>query len=83
MKMGVNLYKIRSVLEFIRRQGRLPTDPHNQLLSAHDMVVWFGLRDCLTLEELSYIEEELVGMIEAERAVERLRQSYQARPDMS
>ena len=81
--MGVNLYKIRSVLEFIRRQGRLPTDQHGQLLSAHDMVVWFGLRDCLTLEELSYIEEELVGMIEGERAVEHLRQSYQARPGMS
>jgi hypothetical protein len=83
MKMGVNLYKIRSVLEFIRRQGRLPTDQHGQLLLAHDMLVWFGLRDCLTLEELSYIEQELVGLIEAERAVERLRQSYQARPDMS
>ena len=83
MKMGVNLYKIRSVLEFIRRQGRLPTDQHNQLLSAHDMVVWFGLRDCLTLEELSYIERELVGLIEAEGALERLRQSYQARPGMS
>jgi hypothetical protein len=47
------------------------------------MLVWFGLRDCLTLEELSYIEQELVGMIEAERAVEHLRQSYQARPDGS
>ena len=80
MKMGVNLYKIRYVLEFIRRQGRLPTDQHGQVLSAHDMLAWFGLRDCLTLEELSYIEEELVGMIEAERAVERLRQSDQARP---
>jgi len=83
MKMGVNLYKIRYVLEFIRRQGRLPMDQHGQLLSAHDMVAWFGLGDCLTLEELSYIEEELVGMIEAERAVERLRQSYQARPGIS
>ena len=81
--MGVNLYKIRYVLEFIRRQGRLPTDQHGQVLSAHDMLTWFGLGDCLTREELSYIEQELVGMIEAERAVERLRQSYQARPDTS
>jgi len=77
--MSVNLYKIRHVLDFIRRQGRLPTDVYGQLLSAHDMVAWFGLKDCLTRDELSYIEEELVGLIEAERAVERLRQSYQAR----
>ena len=76
--MSVNLYKIRHVLDFIRRQGRLPTDAYGQFLSAHDMVAWFGLKDCLTREELSYIEEELVGLIEAERAVERLRQVYQA-----
>jgi hypothetical protein len=81
--MGVNLYKIRYVLEFIRRQGRLPTDQHGEVLSAHDMLAWFGLKDCLTKEELSYMEAELEGVIEAERAVERLRQSYQARPGMS
>jgi hypothetical protein len=83
MQMGVNLYKVRYVLEFIRRQGRLPTDAYGQLLSAHDMIAWFGLKDCLTKEELSYIEEELVGLIEAERAVERLRQSYEARSGVS
>ena len=82
-KMGVNLYKIRYVLDFIRRQGRLPTDEYGQLLSADDMVAWFGLKDCLTLDELSYIERELVGIIEAERAVQRLRQSYQGRPGVS
>ena len=81
--MGVNLYKIRYVLDFIRRQGRLPTDEYGQLLSADDMVAWFGLKDCLTLDELSYIERELVGIIEAERAVDRLRQSNQARPGVS
>ena len=80
--MSVNLYKIRHVLDFIRRQGRLPTDAYGQFLSAHDMVAWFGLKDCLTKEEVSYMEAELEGVIEAERAVERLRQSHQARPDM-
>lgn len=80
--MGVNLYKIRYVLEFIRRQGRLPTDAYGQLLSARDMVAWFALKDCLTRDELSYIEEELVGLIEAEQAVERLRQLHQAQPGM-
>ena len=83
MEMGVNLYKIRYVLEFIRRQGRLPTDEYGQVLSADDMVAWFGLKDCLTLDELSYIERELVGIIEAERAVDRLRQSEKTRPGMS
>jgi hypothetical protein len=81
--MGVNLYKVRYVLEFIRRQGRLPTDAYGQVLSAREMVAWFGLKDCLTREELSYMEAELEGVIEAERAVERLRQSYQARSGVS
>ena len=59
--MGVNLYKIRGVLEFIRRQGKLPTDAYGRVLSAREMLGWFGLKDCLTPEELSYIERELIG----------------------
>jgi hypothetical protein len=77
--MGVNLYKIRYVLDFIRRQGKLPTDEHGEFLSASDLLVWFRLKECLNTDELSYIEQEFVGMIEAEIAVERLKQSEQAR----
>jgi hypothetical protein len=77
--MGVNLYKIRYVLDFIRRQGKLPTDEYGQILSASDLLGWFGLKECLNRDELSYIEEELVGMVEAEIAVERLKQSQQFR----
>ena len=77
--MPVNLYKIRYVLDFIRRQGKLPTDEYGEFLSARDLLVWFGLKECLNTDERSYIEEELVGMIEAEIAVERLRQSQQFR----
>jgi len=77
--MGVNLYKIRYVLDFIRRQGKLPTDEYGHILSARDLLGWFELKECLSTDELSYIEEELVGMIEAEIAVERLKQSEQAR----
>lgn len=77
--MGVNLYKIRYVLDFIRRQGKLPTDEYGQILSASDLLGWFGLKECLNTDELSYIEEELVGMIEAEIAVERLKQAEQIR----
>lgn len=73
--MSVNLYKIRYVLDFIRRQGKLPTNEYGQILSASDLLGWFELKECLSTDELSYIEEELVGMIEAEIAVERLKQS--------
>jgi len=77
--MSVNLYKIRYVLEFIRRQGKLPMDQYGQVLAASDLLAWFGLNEVLTVDELLYIEEELAGMIEAEIAVERLKQSEQAR----
>jgi len=77
--MTVNLYKIRYVLDFIRRQGKLPTDEYGQILSATDLLGWFGLKECLSTEELSYIEEELVGMVEAEMTLERLKQSQQLR----
>lgn len=77
--MGVNLYKIRSILQFIRRQGKLPVDQYGQVLAASDLLAWFGLNEVLTVDELSYIEQELVGMIEAEIAVERLKQAEQLR----
>lgn len=77
--MTVNLYKIRYIVEFIRRQGKLPTDQYGQVLCASDLLAWFGLSECLTVDELSYIEKELVGMIEAEIAVERLKQAEQIR----
>lgn len=77
--MVVNLYKIRYVLDFIRRQGKLPTDQYGQILPASNLLGWFGLKKCLNTDELLYIEEELVGMIEAEIAVERLKQLEQIR----
>ena len=77
--MTVNLYKIRYIMEFIRRQGKLPVDQYGQVLCASDLLAWFGLSECLTVDELSYIENELVGMIEAEIAVERLKQAEQIR----
>lgn len=49
-------------------------DPYGQALSASDLLVWFGLNECLNVDELLYIEDELDGMIKAEIAVERLRQ---------
>lgn len=80
--MTVNLYKIRYIVEFIRRQGKLPTDQYGQVLCASDLLAWFGLSECLTVDELSYIEKELVGMIEAEIMMDKLKESEHVRADM-
>ncbi len=75
--MSVNLYKIRSIVDFIRRQGKLPADQYGNILSASDILAWFDLSKCLTPEELLYIEKEFAGLIEAELALERLKQVEQ------
>ena len=80
--MNINMYKIHGVLDFIRRQGKLPTDQFGQILSANNILGWFNLRECLTLEEQGYIEEELTGMIEAQNALERLKMAEQVRAGM-
>ena len=79
----MNIHKIRYILDFIRRQGRLPMDEFGQFLSVHDLVVWFGLNECLTRGEQLCIKKELAAMVEAELAVERLKQLEQLRSSMS
>ena len=75
--MPVNQYKIRYVLDFIRRQGKLPKDAYGQILCASDLLAWFRLEECLNREELLYIENELFGMVAAEKALEKLKQTQQ------
>ena len=75
--MSINLHKIRGVLDFIRRQGKLPTDPFGQILSTDNILGWFNLRECLTMDEQAYMEKELTGLIEAESVLERLKMSEQ------
>ena len=70
----MNVYKLRKIIDWIRSQGRLPTDQFDQILPVYDLMGWFGLSDCLTIDEQLYIEEELKGMIEAESAVAQLEQ---------
>jgi len=43
---------------------------------------WFGLKECLTRWEQMHIEKELAALVEAELAVERLRQLEQIRSAM-
>ena len=72
-----NVYKLRKIMDWIRNQGKLPTDQFGQILPVDDLMGWFGLSDCLTIDEQLYIERELKGIIEAEVAVEKIKQLEQ------
>ena len=75
-----NVYQLRRIVDWIRSQGRLPTDEFGQILSVDDLMGWFGLNECLTVDEQLHIERELKGIIEAESSVLQLEQ---IRSDMS
>ena len=72
----INVYKLRKIIDWIRNQGRLPTDEFGQILSVDDLMGWFGLNECLTVDEQLCIERELKGIIEAESTVLRLEQIW-------
>ena len=78
-----NVYKLRKIMDWIRNQGRLPTDEFGQILPVDDLMGWFGLSECLIIDEQLYIERELRGIIEAESTVVRLKQLEQLRSSMS
>jgi len=61
-------------MDWIRNQGRLPTDEFGQVLSVDDLMGWFGLNECLSADEQLHIERELKGIIEAESTVLQLEQ---------
>jgi hypothetical protein len=73
----MNVYKLRRIMDWIRNQGNLPTDQFGQILPVDDLVGWFGLSECLTIDEQLYIGRELNGIIEAELAVEKIKQLKQ------
>jgi len=73
----MSIYKLRKIMDCIRNQGKLPTDEFGQILPVDDLMGWFGLSECLTIDEQSYIEIELKGIIEAELAVEKIKQLEQ------
>ena len=75
----MNVYKVRSIIELVRSQGKLPTDAYGQVLSVDDLMGWFGLTERLTAGEQLYMRKELAAMVEAELAVERLKQAEQVR----
>jgi len=71
----MNVYKMRNIIEWIRAQGKLPTDEYGQMLSVDDLMGWFGLNGCLTGGEQLYIRRELEAMIQAELALEEMKLS--------
>ena len=73
----MNIYKLRKIMNWIRNQGRLPTDEFGQILSVDDLMGWFGLTEYLTRAEQLAVRKELTAMVEAELAVERLKQLEQ------
>ncbi|MHC4639353.1 MAG: hypothetical protein ACYTBV_17900 [Planctomycetota bacterium] len=79
----MNIYKLRKIIDWIRRQGRLPTDEFGQILSIDDLMGWFGLTEYLTRAEQLAVRKEVTAMVEADLAMERLKQleqNYSAMP---
>lgn len=68
----MNGYKIMCILEYIRKQGRLPRDPAGVILDPCALLVWYGLDKRLTDREQAYLVGELAAMVEAELFVELL-----------
>jgi hypothetical protein len=69
----MNPYKLRVIVEHVRRQGRLPADQFGQTLSAADLIVWFGLSTYLSPEEQRFVKRELEMLAEAEAVSDGLR----------
>jgi len=66
-------YKMRSIVDFIRKQGPLPTDERGDVLDPGEILAWFGLDELLGKDEQRKVKEELVAMIEAQEFMERFR----------
>ena len=71
----MNEYKIRSIIGWIRAQGKLPRDAYGQMLSVDDLMSWFRLDECLTPGEQLYMRKELAVMVEAELSLDELKSS--------
>ena len=75
----MNRHKIWNIVDFIRRQGKLPTDQFGQILPVDDLLAWFGLDECLSCSEQRRIKQELAELAEAQLAVEKIRMAEQLR----
>ena len=79
----MNIHKLRGVVDFVRKQGKLPTDQFGQILPVKDLMSWFELDKCLPADEQEIIRKELTALVEAEEATEKLKLLKQAQTNMS
>jgi hypothetical protein len=79
----MNRHKIWNIVDFIRRQGKLPTDQFGQILPVDDLLAWFGLDEYLSLHEQGCVKQELAALAEAQLAVEEIRMAEQLRSGSS
>ena len=69
----MNINKMRFLIEFIRRHGKLPTDFLGRTLSSDDIIAWHGLDGLLISEERAYLKQVLSVMTEIEAAIDQLK----------
>ena len=79
----MNIHKRRGIVEFVRKQGKLPTDQFGQILPVKDLMSWFELDECLTVSEQEIIKQELAALVEVEEAMEKLKLMEHAQANMS
>ena len=79
----MNIHKRRGIVEFVRKQGKLPTDQFGQILPVNDLMSWFELDECLTVSEQEIIKQELAALVEVEEAMEKLKLMEHAQANMS
>ena len=70
--MIMNPYKLRAIVELVRRQGALPRDQFGEVLCVEDLLVWFGLEGRLHREERVCVARELAMVRDAEVFMESL-----------
>ena len=69
----MNIYKLRMVLDYIRRQGGIPIDGTGRRLNEDEVLVWYGLDAVLTADEQRRVKQELTALAEVDRCIEQLR----------
>ena len=79
----MNIHKRRGIIDFVRKQGKLPTDQFGQILPVKDLVSWFELDKYLSASEQEIIKQELAALVEVEEAMEKLKLLKQAQTNMS
>ncbi len=79
----MNIHKRRGIIDFVRKQGKLPTDQFGQILPVKDIVLWFELDKYLSASEQEVIKGELAALVEVEEAMEKLKLLKQSQTNTS